>query len=79
MKRLYKVEEGKMVAGVCQGIAEYFGIDASLVRLLVALICCWKGIGLILYIVAAIILPTKSEVEYLEKFVDGKTDIHYED
>jgi len=61
-KRLYRVEEGKMLAGVCGGIAEYFDIDPTIVRLAFALLCIARGGGLLLYIVAAIIMPTKSSV-----------------
>ena len=63
MKKLYKVEEGKMICGVCGGIAEYFNIDPSLVRLgtvIVSLISA--GVGIIAYIAAAAILPNKSQV-----------------
>lgn len=63
MKRLYKVEQGRMICGVCGGIAEYFGIDPSLVRLATVLVSCLAGTGLIAYIVAACILPNKSQVQ----------------
>ena len=54
-KRLYRVEQGKMLCGVCGGIAEYFDLDPSLVRL------GWSGV--LAYIIAAIVIPTKSSVE----------------
>ena len=62
MKRLYRVEEGKMLAGVCGGIAEYFDIDPTIIRLAFAAFCIAGGSGLIVYIAAAIIIPTKSSV-----------------
>ena len=61
-KRLYRVEEGKMVAGVCAGVAEYFNIDPTVVRLGWALISAFAGAGIVAYIAAAIIMPVKSEV-----------------
>ena len=61
-KRLYKTEENKMVSGVCGGVAEYFSIDPSLVRIGWVLISFAGGAGLIAYIIAAIILPDKSEI-----------------
>lgn len=61
-KRLYKVEEGKMLAGVCGGVAEYFNIDPSMVRIGLVLLACFWGTGVIAYIAAAIILPNKSAV-----------------
>lgn len=63
-KKLYRVEENKMICGVCGGIAEYFNIDPTLVRLGVALftllIC---GTPIIAYFVAACIIPKKSEIK----------------
>ena len=61
-KRLYRIEEGKMVAGVCGGVAEYFNIDPTVVRLGWALVSAFAGAGIIAYIAAAIIMPVKSEV-----------------
>jgi phage shock protein C len=61
MKRLYKIENGKMLSGVCGGIAEYFNIDPSLIRIGWAIFAC-TGAGILAYIIAAIILPDKSIV-----------------
>ena len=54
-KRLYKSNDRK-IAGVCGGIAEYFEIDPTLVRLIWALVFFAGGSGLLLYFVAAIIM-----------------------
>lgn len=62
-KRLYRIESGKMLCGVCGGIAEYFRLDPTLVRLgFTALTFLGVGSGLLIYIVAAIIMPSESEV-----------------
>ena len=61
-KRLYKIEEGKKLCGVCGGIAEYFDIDPTIVRLLWILLIFCVGTGILAYLVAAIIMPKKSEV-----------------
>ena len=61
-KRLYRVEQGKMLCGVCGGIAEYFDIDPTLVRLGFVLLSCAAGGGLLAYIIAAIIIPVKSNI-----------------
>ena len=61
-KRLYRIEEGKKLAGVCGGVAEYFNIDPTVVRLGWALISAFAGAGIVAYIAAAIIMPVKSEV-----------------
>lgn len=57
MKTLYKSNRSKMVAGVCGGIGEYFGIDPTIVRLLWVLCCAIGGSGFLAYIIAAIIMP----------------------
>ncbi len=61
-KRLYKIEEGKKIAGVCGGIAEYFDIDPTLIRLAWILFSAFVGSGIIAYIIAAIVMPKKSDV-----------------
>lgn len=62
MKKLYKIEQGKMISGVCGGIAEYFDIDPSLVHIAWVILTFAWGSGLLAYIIAAIILPDKSKV-----------------
>lgn len=57
-KRLYKSNKNKMLAGVCGGIAEYFNIDPTLVRLGLIAFCALGGSGIIAYIIAAIVIPT---------------------
>jgi phage shock protein PspC (stress-responsive transcriptional regulator) len=57
-KKLYRVNEGKMIAGVCAGLAEYLDIDATVIRLIWALIGL-SGAGLIAYLIAALIIPVK--------------------
>ena len=62
-KKLYRTENGAaMLAGVCGGVAEYFNIDPSIVRLLWAALVIMGGTGILLYIIAAIVLPKKSQV-----------------
>ena len=57
-KKLYRAREGKMLCGVCAGIAEYFKLDAAIIRLAAVLLAC-TGSGLVVYIAAAIIVPEK--------------------
>ncbi len=61
-KQIYKIEEGRQVFGVCGGIAEYFSCDPTLIRLLWVLFCFAGGSGILAYIIAAIIMPPKSQV-----------------
>ena len=56
-KKLYKSNQNKMIDGVCGGIAEYFGIDPTVVRLIWALFSLMGGCGILAYIIAAIIIP----------------------
>lgn len=61
MKRLYKIEQGKKLAGVCGGIAEYFRLDPTLVRLGWLLFCAAGGSGFLAYIIAALVIPQGAE------------------
>lgn len=61
-KKLYKIEDGKKVFGVCGGIAEYFDIDPTVVRLIWVLAVVCAGVGLLAYLVAALVMPKKSDV-----------------
>ena len=56
-KKLYKSNTNKMLEGVCGGIAEYFGIDPTIVRLAWVVFCALGGSGILAYIIAAIIIP----------------------
>ena len=58
-KKLYKSSTDKKLAGVCGGIAEYFNIDSTLVRLGWVLFGLLGGSGLLAYIIAAIIMPDR--------------------
>ena len=62
MKRLYKIEEGKKLAGVCGGIAEYLNVDPTVIRLLWVFLVLFVGVGVLAYIIAALVMPSKSEV-----------------
>ena len=60
-KKLYRLDEGKMIAGVCAGIAEYFGLDVTIVRLGWVLLSIFAGCGILAYIIALIIIPRKMQ------------------
>jgi len=61
-KRLYRVTEGKLVAGVCGGVAEYFNIDPTVVRVVWAITSCFAFAGIFAYIAAALIIPEKPKM-----------------
>ncbi|HAX83317.1 MAG TPA: hypothetical protein DCY15_02150 [Ruminococcaceae bacterium] len=58
-KKLYRSTNNKMISGVCAGIADFFGIDPTIVRVIYALISLFTtGFpGIIIYIILAIIIP----------------------
>lgn len=58
-KKLYRIREGKTIAGVCGGVAEYFALDPTIVRLIWALVSAFAGAGIIAYIVCALVIPEK--------------------
>jgi len=60
-KRLYKSIGDKKICGVCGGIAEYFGIDSTIVRLAWVLFTALVGSGIIAYIIAALVMPNWHE------------------
>ena len=57
MKKLHKSQVDKKLCGVCGGLAEYFNIDPTLVRLLWILVSLAGGAVLLAYIIAAIVMP----------------------
>ncbi len=59
-KRLYKSQDNRVICGVCGGIGEYLNVDPTLIRLLMVLLGCTTT-GIIIYLVAAIIIPNKYE------------------
>lgn len=63
-KKLYRTRNGRMISGVCAGLADYFDIDPTIVRLgwLVAVFCF--GGGLFAYLIAALVIP--NEPHYIQ-------------
>lgn len=60
MKKLYK-SNNRMICGVCAGIAEYLGVDPTVVRLIWAALGL-TGTGILLYIIAALVMPENMDV-----------------
>lgn len=56
-KRLYRSRRERLVCGVCGGVAEYFNIDPTIVRLAFLLFVFCVGSGVLAYIIAAIVMP----------------------
>ncbi|MCQ1534109.1 PspC domain-containing protein [Methanosarcina sp. KYL-1] len=62
-RRLTKSKSNKILFGVCGGLGEYFGIDPTLVRLAFVLLALLNGIGIVIYIILAVIMPSESGIE----------------
>jgi phage shock protein C len=56
-KKLTRVEEGRMIAGVCTGLARYFGVDPTIVRIVFIFLALFVGGGLLLYLILWLIMP----------------------
>ena len=63
MKKLYRSATNKVLCGVCGGIAEYLGIDPNVVRLIWVAVSLFAGAGILLYIIAAFLLPKADPME----------------
>ena len=64
MKKLYRLEKNKLIAGVCAGIAEIYNIDVTIVRLaavFLTVLTAWAP-GIVTYLVAWYLLPEKHEL-----------------
>ena len=69
-KKLYRLDHGAL-AGVCGGVAEYFNVDANLVRLIWVALCFAGTAGLWLYVAAALLLPKKSSLPRLVRTTEN--------
>ncbi len=58
MKRLYRCSDNRILGGVCGGIGRYFGIDPTIIRLIVVLLSLGSfGTGILIYIIFCCIIP----------------------
>jgi phage shock protein PspC (stress-responsive transcriptional regulator) len=85
-KKLYKDSKNGQISGVCVGLADYFNMDVSMVRIIMLLIVIFTGFGVVLYIVLAIALPEKETIYgpgedpvYQEQDVKKKTSNNDDD
>jgi phage shock protein C len=69
-RRLLRLRDGRMVAGVCAGLAAYFRIDVNLVRLAFGIFTVFYGLGVLIYLIAWVVLPEDGDDNsILESFV----------
>jgi phage shock protein PspC (stress-responsive transcriptional regulator) len=60
-KRLVRPQDGRVVSGVCAGLAAYVGVDPTLVRLVFALLTVFGGLGVLLYLIAWVVIPDEND------------------
>ena len=63
-KKLMRSKKNKVIAGVCGGLGEYLNVDPTIIRLAVALFSAMGGSGLLLYVIAAIVMPEDPGDDY---------------
>jgi len=63
LKKLYKLKDKGKISGVCAGISDKYNIDVTLLRVITFILCLLDGIGLGIYILLAILLPEKNEID----------------
>lgn len=64
-KKLHRVNNKRMICGVCTGLADYFNIDVTIVRIIFVLISVFKGVGLLMYILCAILMPADMDEDII--------------
>jgi phage shock protein C len=60
-RKLYRSRNQRMLAGICGGLAEYFNVDATLIRVLFLVLAVFGGTGLVIYVVMWLIVPDVSK------------------
>jgi len=73
-KILTRSRYGRIIAGVCAGLADYFGVDVTLIRLIVAVLTVFTGgVGVLAYLVAWAVIPEEGEKSSIAENVVNKT------
>ena len=73
-KKLERPKKGRMLFGVAAGIANYFNIDATIVRIIFIIITIWGGVGIVLYIVGIFLIPEEGAKDNKEKNKEKKIE-----
>ena len=74
-KKLYRSETNKQIAGVCAGLAEYFDVDVTLVRIAFLVMMLMGGPGFLLYVVLWFVIPEESQVIYQDALKRKNEDL----
>jgi phage shock protein C len=62
-KKLYRSQKDRMLAGICGGLGEYFGVDSTIVRLITVAAILSLGAGILFYIIAWVIVPLEPTLQ----------------
>lgn len=68
MTGLYRPRDGRMIAGVCAGLARRFGVEPTLVRVLAVLSCLLPGPQFVVYIVLWIMMPSEEKYAAQQRY-----------
>jgi len=60
--RLYRSRTNRILFGVCGGLGEYLNVDPTLIRLLWIIFCLLYGVGILAYLIAAIVIPKRPAI-----------------
>jgi phage shock protein C len=75
---LVRIRDGRMLAGVCVGVADYSGLDVTLVRVIWAVVSVITGgLGVLAYLVAWIVIPDEGQKSSLAENMFGKKQDSY--
>lgn len=74
-RRLTRTRSGRMITGVCSGIGAYFGVDPTIVRIMVAILTVLtSGAGILLYAAATLIIPEEGkDLSIVQELIDKQT------
>jgi phage shock protein PspC (stress-responsive transcriptional regulator) len=67
MTKIYRSKDDRVVLGVCGGLAKYFAVDSTILRLIFIVATLYHGSGILLYIILAIIMPEEKKIERIRE------------
>lgn len=72
VKQLRRTKDGRIIAGVCSGIGEYFGVDPNILRIALAVMSFFGGLGIGIYAVAWLLVPEEGKTTSILQDLIGK-------
>jgi len=73
-KTLYRTQQGRMLAGVCSGLGQYFGVDPNLIRVIFLVLTVFTaGVGVLIYLLAWVVIPEEGEKSSIAENMINKT------